>query len=70
LIMMRVGLEDLLELLILLRMRIVGGGAEPAPIPSPKRALSYQTPRVIGQSSSHETTDMPAQQSFSEGASA
>ncbi|GFS72992.1 e3 ubiquitin-protein ligase PDZRN3 [Nephila pilipes] len=39
---------------------------EPAPIPSPKRTLWYQNPRVIGQSS-HEATEMPAQQNFSEG---
>ncbi|GFT57665.1 hypothetical protein NPIL_204351 [Nephila pilipes] len=46
-------------------------GAEPAPIPSlPERALCFQNPRVIGQSSSHETTDMPAQQNFSKGVSA
>ncbi|GFU45729.1 hypothetical protein NPIL_613231 [Nephila pilipes] len=44
-------------------------GIEPAPIPSPKCALWYQNPKVIGLSSSHEKTDMPAQQNFSEGAS-
>ncbi|GFU06632.1 hypothetical protein NPIL_458061, partial [Nephila pilipes] len=38
--------------------------AEPSPIPSPKRALWYQNPKVTGQSSSHETTDMPTQQNF------
>ncbi|GFS38560.1 hypothetical protein NPIL_486661 [Nephila pilipes] len=43
---------------------------EPAPIPSPKCALWYQNPKVIGMSSSHEKTDMPAQQNFYEGASA
>ncbi|GFS85226.1 hypothetical protein NPIL_379481 [Nephila pilipes] len=41
-------------------------GAEPIPIPSPKRTLWYHNRREIGQSSSHETTDMPAQQNFSE----
>ncbi|GFT82357.1 hypothetical protein NPIL_133271, partial [Nephila pilipes] len=44
-------------------------GIEPAPIPSPKCALWYQNPKVIGLSSSHEKSDMPAQQNFSEGAS-
>ncbi|GFU48975.1 hypothetical protein NPIL_104541 [Nephila pilipes] len=42
-------------------------GVEPAPIPSPKCALWYQNPKVFGLSSSHEK---PAQQNFSEGASA
>ncbi|GFT08100.1 DDE_Tnp_IS1595 domain-containing protein [Nephila pilipes] len=44
-------------------------GIEPAPIPSPKCALWYQNPKVIGLSSSHEKTDMLALQNFSEGAS-
>ncbi|GFU10936.1 hypothetical protein NPIL_425311 [Nephila pilipes] len=44
-------------------------GIEPAPIPSPKCALGYQNLKVIGLSSSHEKTDMPAQQNFSEGVS-
>ncbi|GFU00587.1 hypothetical protein NPIL_264301 [Nephila pilipes] len=44
-------------------------GIEPAPIPSPKCALWYQNSKVIGLPSSHEKTDMPAQQNFSEGAS-
>ncbi|GFT25489.1 DUF1758 domain-containing protein [Nephila pilipes] len=44
-------------------------GIEPAPIPSPKCALWYQNLKVIGLSSSHEKTDMPAQQNFSEGVS-
>ncbi|GFT46818.1 hypothetical protein NPIL_466221 [Nephila pilipes] len=45
-------------------------GIEPAPMPSPKCALWYQNPKVIELSSSNEKTDLPAQQNFSEGASA
>ncbi|GFT03841.1 hypothetical protein NPIL_310671 [Nephila pilipes] len=45
-------------------------GVEPAPIPSPKRALWFQNTKVIKWSSSHEKTVMSAQQNFSEGGSA
>ncbi|GFT49220.1 hypothetical protein NPIL_486201 [Nephila pilipes] len=43
---------------------------EPTPIPSPNHDLRFQNPKVIRRSSSHETTDMSAEQNFSEGASA
>ncbi|GFT52872.1 hypothetical protein NPIL_600011 [Nephila pilipes] len=43
-------------------------GIESASLLTPIRALWYQNLRVIGQSSSHETTDMSAQQNFFEGA--
>ncbi|GFS92311.1 hypothetical protein NPIL_374791 [Nephila pilipes] len=47
-------------------------GVEPAPTPSPKRALWFQNPRVIRQSSSHEITHVFSTELFcsTEGASA